>query len=36
MTVDELLDAEMRQGAGREVPRPDGCADLIYPDERDR
>jgi hypothetical protein len=39
--VDELLDAEQRQGAGREVPRVPGCncvclCDLVDTDERDR
>ena len=36
MTPDELLDAEERQGAGREVPHPERCRDLAYPDELDR
>jgi hypothetical protein len=34
--VDELLDAEQRQGAGRDVPHPERCRDLVYDDERDR
>ena len=36
LTVDELLDAEQRQGAGRDVPHPPRCTDLVYDDELDR
>jgi hypothetical protein len=41
VTVDELLDAEQRQGAGHDVPRARGCpcedpCALVDPDERDR
>jgi len=34
--VDELLDAEQRQGAGRDVPHPERCTDLVDDDERDQ